>query len=557
MVRILYFKNFLLIGTELANFVTMFRHLAPSFWIPAAVLSLALAMMYVVWPSAADEVWYMMDLRHYTNLAGGSVAAGIFDSMVYHSAIDNIRLCNILYMSSLALPEWVDWPLLWGAYFVWIVATARLAGISLCRWPAALVVFAAVAWLPVADPLMVDECYQYNYTMSVAVSLEMAWVFLNPGHRPIWLMALCGLVAGWWHEGFGLPMASATVGMVLFMPGKFRDIRHIAFAVGAVVGVLIIVFTPGTWVRSTAIGGQSLTVAQNLTRHWPALLALASVALTALVPRLRGAFAWPLLLFLTISIAASLALNVVIRYPRVGYWAIPGATVILLYQIRKAYAYILGSVGRPGPIVIAARLTVVAVGMLAAAWVGVGVAAALYFRPRVQALYASGADLPIFSVSKDLMSVPVFGPVCEPFDRPALNIAWSYYRELVHTNWCCGMVCEYHHGVRAIYVFFPSELERVTPDAGTAAASNGAVRRIGNHFFFAAEDFPQAAGCVGVEAECRLGPVTRRFPVDINSFRSKADGRTYYYMRFKQAGRLPMLWPVADLKIVDWYEKKD
>ena len=60
-----------------------------------------------------------------------------------------------------------------------------------------------------------------------------------------------------------------------------------------------------------------------------------------------------------------------------------------------------------------------------------------------------------------------------------------------------------------------------------------------------------------MEAECRLGPVTRRFPVDINSFRSKADGRTYYYMRFKQAGRLPMLWPVADLKIVDWYEKKD
>lgn len=217
MVRILHFKNFLLIGGELANFVPMFRHLAPSLWIPAAIFSLALALMYAIWPSGADEIWYMMDLRHYTSLAGGSVAAGIFDSMVYHSEIDNIRLCNILYMCSLALPEWADWLLLWGA---------------------------------------------------------------------------------------------------------------------------------------------------------------------------------------------------------------------------------------------------------------LGIDAALYFRPRVSALYERGAVLPMFSVRGTAERVPAFGPVNVPFGRPALNLAWSHYRELSYTGWCCDMASEYHHGVRAAYLFILEELEYVTARSGEAAGAD-------------------------------------------------------------------------------------
>ena len=432
--------------------------------------------------------------------------------------------------------------------FAWAVLAARISELSVRSPYSAAAVIASIAIFPLWDEQMADECYIYNYPMATALALYIITLYLRPeGHRPP-ALALWGAAMSWWHEGFGLPLLVATAAVTSLWRDDTHRRQRLWLTAGLALGLTVVAVTPGTYARTAqefAFSTSKLTALLPGYTSTAAFLLLA--AATAAVRQLRRACSWRLLTLLAICALTVAVINIRFQYARVGWMAPICSSIGILYIINLVYRQFLGGV-RFGRHLLKAAVAIVAAAV--SAKVCIGAAGAYRLRGYMQSMYAAGASIPQPQPGDRPV---IFASVASPFDSPDIAVAWPYYEYAVWSGWASGIACEYTHGVKAAYLVLPDELEYATGKTGESVDWTPGLRRIGNHFFYATGDFPGSESRSWVTVQVRFGRQTRRMAMSLMPFVSKADGRTYHYIRPVKVGRLVPPGPVTDMEILSWH----
>lgn len=91
------------------------------------------------------------------------------------------------------------------------------------------------------------DIWHLNYIINYVWSGVMAFIFLlslqDNRLRP-WVAFVVGLLTGWWHEGFSVPLLmAAAISFAVFDRNRTR--RNVVMAIGLICGILILFMSPG------------------------------------------------------------------------------------------------------------------------------------------------------------------------------------------------------------------------------------------------------------------------------------------------------------------------
>lgn len=267
-----------------------------------AIFIILLGIFFCCMPKYYDDYsfqqtlapWYMSQGIYDITEGGNILKYGIpWDSVseMWHgrAMFDNVRLGNILIVLLLMLPKWLVGLISLTAWLISMILSFKLAGIEIKR--SALVGLAIILWgifLPWQSCLAVLD-FQFNYVLPTALSLILIYQFrdylsppmqigkkINAVRYPTIPVAagyfLLGLIVGWWHEGFSIPIA----GSLIFLAAAYKNCRNYKFycsIFGLAIGIVILVLAPGTTVRlnayqSTIISKLLNTIAFNLPYYF-------------------------------------------------------------------------------------------------------------------------------------------------------------------------------------------------------------------------------------------------------------------------------------------------
>lgn len=223
------------------------------------LLGLAVALWQWVAAPYADDFAYMRCVPGTSEddfwIGSGAMLSSWGDigrSSLNHYLLVNGRLANILVIISMGLPDWVS-ALLLGlsaivAFAGIVVAAGMTAGRSLPSWLAALGGISFWLWLPWSDSMQ-SRAYIFNYLIPMAFSLVFAVAFLRDGksRKATVIGSLCGFLAGWLHEGFGLALtASAAVVILADLCRRCMTTRRWILFGSLLAGTLLVVAAPST-----------------------------------------------------------------------------------------------------------------------------------------------------------------------------------------------------------------------------------------------------------------------------------------------------------------------
>ncbi|MCM1337034.1 MAG: hypothetical protein NC187_00940 [Candidatus Amulumruptor caecigallinarius] len=233
----------------------LFRYAAqwrpmPVFAVLTAVLALLFGCVFQAYPLCVDDLWYLSDATAQL----GTIEALrqtwyiCIDSMTF----DTGRLSSLVLTPFLGFfPRWVF--SLCSALCIWLVL---MFGIKLSRvspisgrsayW-LALVVF-ILPWYEFLFTML----YSANYVWATALGLTFLWVFFSRGRGSIspgrfCLLALLGVMTGWWHEGWTVPMACGLAVWAWMKGRACITRRRVLLAVSAACGFICRVAMPGFW----------------------------------------------------------------------------------------------------------------------------------------------------------------------------------------------------------------------------------------------------------------------------------------------------------------------
>lgn len=217
-----------------------------------------LGYFLIAMPKGLDDYWYSVYLRPWLESHGqlfpeegvnifrtGVPWSEIIETWRYHISTDNARLGNMLVVFFLLLPKWVGSGL---ALFAWVYVmrgSFRLAGID---WRKS-------AWVPVMLFLwtffmpwrngMSSMVYQFNYMFpSALVVLLMEMLFKRENSRCLSAFIVAFFI-GWWHEGFGVPLAIALMALIL-MDKKCRRARFYSATAGVCAALVLLLAIPSS-----------------------------------------------------------------------------------------------------------------------------------------------------------------------------------------------------------------------------------------------------------------------------------------------------------------------
>lgn len=212
-------------------------------FLTAALISLLL--FYV--PKALDDLWFLDGITDAPGLHAFSSACAV---LVKRLSTDTGRLGAIISPVFLALlPKWV-YNILTGFFFILLgEGSRRLARVRAGGLWSFLILAICLLALPWYDYLLILT-YGINYIWAAACAVWSAALFLRPesltSRRRLWFAATICFIAGWMHEGFGIPLSAAAVAILVF-PAMRR--RRLLPTAATIAGTAMTALSPAIWNR--------------------------------------------------------------------------------------------------------------------------------------------------------------------------------------------------------------------------------------------------------------------------------------------------------------------
>lgn len=476
------------------------------YWLVVTVFAVAMTLSLALFPRIQDDLNYSLLLRSWIDGSVSSPWPGIWETWQLHWHTDNIRLGNLLFSLSLLLPQRVSALALVIIFVLWQGFTAHLSGASARSGRVALGIAALIYFLPYWNGAFAGDCFRFNYIWGGVVALWAVVLFNEPRGRRQWSMLLWGLVVGWWHEGFAVPLLCGMCAVVL-MDWRCRASRmpRLWLMAGLALGVVILMSAPGPWVRA---GGWDMAWQISGVKRIAIPVALACVCVMAVLARAgyRSRIDLRLLVLLAVSIGASVLLTWRFSVARTGWWAGVGSIVVICMCVR-----VLPSRRTMG------RMAVVG-GAAALIFSVVGAVGAALMRPLVTEAYAS--------VARE-RSATVYADALSPFESPLTAFMWPSYYTAMYYPISRDIVGEYNY-LPGPVTFVPCALLGVTADTGDPVPGAPGLRREGNFFFLPADNLPSGESPVMMRFD--MGRVAPVYAIEPQYFVSSADGRGYAWL---------------------------
>lgn len=224
----------------------------PSKAIFCAILGLVAVgtgIMCIFFPYAFDDFMFLRSL----GISADGMASP-FDwtnlkiAIKWRYEYDTIRLANFSAWIACLLPKWVSGLLSGAAFSAGIYCFARAIGLSPRQWAPLALLAATTTAMPSWSDTIVVMSYQYNYMWSMALGAAVIWLFLKGHYLPVGAAFAIGMVMGWWHEGFSMPLIAGFVA-VMILNSPLRSRWRMWLVGGLVVGAAIIAAAPGISAR--------------------------------------------------------------------------------------------------------------------------------------------------------------------------------------------------------------------------------------------------------------------------------------------------------------------
>ncbi len=218
-----------------------------------AIVSIGFALLFMLmWPYH-DDLWFYGSLCRYSGgdgwQCGPHLWHGYVETIREHFLYDNFRLSNIVATALLPAPRWIAMSLTSAAMIVAVIAMCKICGVGSRHLLRATVLLCALTFYPPWSDQMFSMIFSYNYTWGTMwFSLGLYLFKANRLPGIIGTMAL-GIVTGWWHEGFAVPLLCGLC-ILLVYPGR-RDFRHFSYLVGLAAGLYLVTLSPLFFNQST------------------------------------------------------------------------------------------------------------------------------------------------------------------------------------------------------------------------------------------------------------------------------------------------------------------
>lgn len=169
------------------------------------------------------------------------------------------------------------------------------------------------------------DIWHLNYIINYVWSGVMAFIFLLSWQdnrlRP-WVAFVVGLLTGWWHEGFSVPLLmAAAISFAVFDRNRTR--RNVVMAIGLICGILILFMSPGALGRmgDTGLLPSLMDFVAVLKYDYVSVVFFLVVAVTMCIPSARRRMNMNVLLMLLVCSMAALCIHARININlRVGWF---------------------------------------------------------------------------------------------------------------------------------------------------------------------------------------------------------------------------------------------
>lgn len=244
-------------------------------------LMLTLLLSYV--PLALDDLWFLKGVSGEPGWHKFAGACGVLAERLY---TDTGRLGNLISPLFLALFPKIIFNILSGLFFfLFVEGLRRLAQVragGLWSW---LILLFCTLGLPWYDFLVIVT-YSLNYLWAGTAAVWAACFLLRPPsdkRRYIPALAVC-FIAGWMHEGFGIPLSAASL-VLWFTRHGSRRMRYLSMA--AMAGTLMTALSPAIWLRlGYQSFGKDYPFTEALVHFGPLFILLALFLLMLLLSRM-------------------------------------------------------------------------------------------------------------------------------------------------------------------------------------------------------------------------------------------------------------------------------
>lgn len=300
--------------------------------------ALMVALFFCAMPRYVDDFWFSQYIYQKEKAGLPVTFHEVLETWRYHYGHDNARLANIVFVPFLLLPKWCGSLIAAAAWAYVLIYSPRIAGINI-RNSALIPIFLTLCAfaMPWYDSIGAEN-YQFNYVIPTALSVAAIIIFLTPGIRGAARIAAClvfGCIAGSWHEGFGIPVAAATM-LLYLLRHEYRTRSNTALIAGLTAGIIWIVAAPSFWRRLEKVSesGESLlghTLFISMV-HPAFLVMLALLLFIAFSRHRRKKFFDNAAILLIVSAFCSFAIHMFsTRPPRTGWWC-EFASILLIVR---------------------------------------------------------------------------------------------------------------------------------------------------------------------------------------------------------------------------------
>lgn len=221
------------------------------FYINLLLVSILFFLLYTFSPLESDDYWFLEGTQGMQN--GWYMFKTACITMQERWFTDTGRLGNIISPMFLALfPKWVFNLLSTCAISTIIILSCYISNSKIGTLQSYIILFATIIFFPWYDYLLCIT-FGINYVFGIALILFATYFLLNPSQNIILLILQCIIcfIAGWIHEGFGVPLACGSffVGVYLFKNKLLRK-EYIYLSCSLILGASMISLSPVFWNRA-------------------------------------------------------------------------------------------------------------------------------------------------------------------------------------------------------------------------------------------------------------------------------------------------------------------
>lgn len=224
------------------------------FYITTAIVSSLFVALLSFVPLAVDDLWFLDGIH---SPAGWDRFVSACNLMSQRVFTDTGRLGNLVSPLFLGLFPKMVYNLLSGVvFFLLVIGSCRVVGVSRGLWCYVILAFCTIC-LPWYDYLLVVT-YGLNYLWAGAAAVWAVGHLISTKSRHLWLASIVCFIAGWMHEGFGVPLSAAALTLLCIR----RNRPSIVLTIATISGTAMTFISPSVWLRFDAQSAMA-------PRHYP------------------------------------------------------------------------------------------------------------------------------------------------------------------------------------------------------------------------------------------------------------------------------------------------